>query len=304
MGIDPSFPSAWRADAEQAVSEWNSIAGKRLRFVLVSPEFADITFSVAYLGGAYGQAEFPANGEPGHRVRIDPSIPTSLRKLVFVHELGHCFGFRHTNLYVNGEGAGTVGGNVITETPREDANSVMNSGSSPNQSQGWRGFSKYDVTGFQNLYPIFMSPGMYAPGTLMKIVARSTGQALTVEGNSYATDARIIQHPYNGTGNDQWLLQDAGNGYHKIISRNTGYALTVQYDSYTPGGQLIQHPYNGTGNDQWEIQEAGLGYYKIRARNSRQCVNVYNNSSSVGAPIIQYPYDGNANEQWYITFAQ
>lgn len=302
--IDPSFPSAWQSEIHQAVSEWNNIPGKRLRFAYVGQNSASVTFRLTSLGGAYGLAEFPANGEPGHNVYIDPSTPSNLRKLVFVHELGHCFGFRHTNLYQNGEGASNVGGNIITETPQNDANSVMNSGSAPNQAQGWKGFSRHDIIAFQNLYPVFMAPGTYVSGTLMKISARSTGQALTVEGNSYATDARIIQHPYNATGNDQWLLENAGNGYHKIISRNTGYALTVQYDSNTPGGQLIQHPYNATGNDQWEIQEVGLGYFKLRAKNSRQCANVWNNSSSAGAPIIQYPYEGNANEQWSISFAQ
>jgi hypothetical protein len=304
IALDPSFPSAWRSDLEQSISEWGGIFGSRLRFTLLGDPTADITFRVAYLGGAYGQAEFPANGEPGHNIYIDPNIPANKRKLVFIHELGHCFGFRHTDLYQNGEGASNVGGNIITETPQNDPNSVMNSGGAPNQSGGWNGFSKYDITAYQNLYPVFMPPGLFVQGTLLKILARSTGQALTVEGNSYSPSARIIQHPYNGTGNDQWLLEDAGNGYHKIISRNTGYALTVQYDSYTPGGQLIQHPYNGTGNDQWEIQEVAAGRYKIRARNSRQCVNVWNNSSSAGAPIIQYPYDGNANEQWSIVFAQ
>lgn len=299
IGIDPSFPSQWQSDVQLAASDWNNIGGNTLSFVVVAPSNADIVFSVANLqNGALGQAEFPTNGAPGYRVRIDPSVPDNLRHLVFTHELGHCFGFRHTNLYVNGEGAGAVGGVIIPETPREDPNSVMNSGDSPNQARGWVGFSNYDKIAFQNLYPEFITPYI-TNGFYFRLVAENSGQALTVEGNSTAAGARIIQYP-QGSSNDQWSFVDVGGGYYKIISRNSGQALTVEGNSTAAGARIIQYPYQGSGNDQWSLQDVGGGDYKIKARSSGQVLNVYGNSTDVAAPIIQYPYVAAGNDQWYV----
>ena len=130
------FPSQWQSDIMQVIDDWNSIPGFRVDLIFASAPSANITFSTESLGVAYGQGEFPTGGNSGYRVRVDPSVPSNLRRLVFVHELGYCLGFRHTNLYSNGEGARSVGGVIITGTPQDDPNSVMNPGSAPNQANG------------------------------------------------------------------------------------------------------------------------------------------------------------------------
>lgn len=153
--IDPSFPAAWRPDVAQAVRDWNSIAGSRVNFYLTDGTFANITVRAAALeASTYGTGQYPAGGNPGYEVVLNQNnSPDYRRRTTIVHEIGHCLGFRHTNLFVNGEGVGTVGGNVVPGTPTEDPNSVMNSGDAPNRQLPWQGFSPYDVIGLQNLYP-------------------------------------------------------------------------------------------------------------------------------------------------------
>lgn len=155
VGVDGSFPDVWRGDVEQAVQDWNGIGGARVRLTLVDWDGADITIRGDDLQrGLYGYAEFPSNGNPGYQVVINrQDAPDYRRRTTIVHEIGHCMGFRHTNLYYNGEGAGQVGGNIIEGTPLRDPNSVMNSGSEPNRQRPWEGFSQYDEIGFRNLYP-------------------------------------------------------------------------------------------------------------------------------------------------------
>ena len=123
---------------------------------LVDWDEADITIRGEDLPlNLFGYAAFPSAGNPGFQVVINrQNAPNIRRRTTIVHEIGHCMGFRHTNLDFNGEGAAQpIGGNIIAGTPLQDPNSVMNSGSAPNRQLPWQGFSQYDEIGFQNLYP-------------------------------------------------------------------------------------------------------------------------------------------------------
>jgi hypothetical protein len=288
--IDASLPSQFIADAQQAIREWNSIERVRVNLNLTTDASADITIIGQNLNnGAFGEAPLPLNGTPGSFVHIDPRMPASFARLVITHELGHCLGFHHTDLYARGEDPGIWGAQTIPGTPFNDPNSIMNSGSAPNQVQGvWQGFSEFDVTGFRTLYP----------DTYYKIVARHSGKVLDVL-NGYGHDgAAVIQFTYSGNTNEQWSLEGVGDGYYKIVARHSGKVLDVYGGSSQDGAAITQYTYSGSANQQWKLGDIGNGYYKIEARHSGKVLDVENGYGHDGASVIQYTYSGNTNQQW------
>lgn len=66
-----------------------------------------------------------------------------------------------------------------------------------------------------------------------KIIAKHSNKALTT------TSDNVYQAAYTGANNQQWLIQEAGNGYYSIISKETGKVLDVTAASAN-NGQNIQ----------------------------------------------------------------
>ncbi|MFD4907018.1 RICIN domain-containing protein [Kitasatospora purpeofusca] len=81
----------------------------------------------------------------------------------------------------------------------------------------------------------------------VRIVNQRSGKDLVVLNASRAAGAEIIQHSYSpgATSNDEWLLEDAGNGRARIANRYSGLYLTA---GAVQGDQFQQRPYD-TGGD-------------------------------------------------------
>lgn len=297
--IDASFPAQWQGDVVDAVNDWNAIEGSRVDLTLTTSNTADITIrGVPSLeNDAFGKSEFPSNGAPGYQVLINfNNSPDTRRRTTIVHEIGHCMGLRHTNLYARGEGASDIGGVFITGTPSEDPNSVMNSGDQPNrQIAGWQGFSQFDVIAFQNLYPVFAAT---APAGLYKIVAQHSGKVLDVRGGSQNNQAPIIQYYYKGVANQQWSFGNAGDDHYTIVARHSGKVLSVDGARLNNEVTLVQYQYENHPNQQWRLQDVGGGRYKIIARHSGKSISVYQARTGDDVSIIQFQYEGNPNQQW------
>jgi hypothetical protein len=86
-----------------------------------------------------GQAGFPANLQPFGQIIIGGGLntfPLGTVTHVITHELGHCFGFRHSDFYNRAiscglggnEGPADVGANLIPGTPGDAVvgGSIMN----------------------------------------------------------------------------------------------------------------------------------------------------------------------------------
>ncbi|WP_406447832.1 RICIN domain-containing protein [Streptomyces sp. NBC_00876] len=82
----------------------------------------------------------------------------------------------------------------------------------------------------------------------VRIVNQNSGKDLVVSDASQTAGAKIIQHSYApGTyTNDEWILEDAGNGRVRIANRYSGLYLTA---GATQGSQFEQRPMDG-GNSQ------------------------------------------------------
>lgn len=101
---------------------------------------------------AIAAGSWPMNGKPGPSIWINldydynKTIPRLQKIYNMVHELGHCFGLRHTNWKSRNESNAYD----IYGTPDSDSYSVMNGGTAEYQ---WSGFSEGDKKAIEYLYP-------------------------------------------------------------------------------------------------------------------------------------------------------
>ena len=79
------------------------------------------------------------------------------------------------------------------------------------------------------------------------MVARQLGQT--------ANGAAARQAPWNGGNNQQWRLNDLGNGRYQIVNRGTG--LVLDSGGQVASGSIVkQWTYNGSSNLLWTIAPA------------------------------------------------
>lgn len=158
-----SLPPAWRTSVLLALEKWSSVQDVKINFYLddylssPSPNDNSIYFTEdgnSLPSNVLAAAEFPSGGNSGFRVLVNLDFynnypVTDAGKLYnMVHEIGHCLGFRHSNMQSLGEPQ--LGAGIIPGTPSSDVNSVMNGGTALST---WNGFSAYDITAVQTLYP-------------------------------------------------------------------------------------------------------------------------------------------------------
>ena len=162
---DNTVPADWITALDQAIANWNSTNShvymkrvtattttttvgkgkhKTTSTTTVLPSY-NIRVTTLYDASTsmVAQAYMPYyDGTVGNEVDINTYysyLSSSYKTFALTHELGHSIGFTHTD--------GTYG-NLIPGTPETDPNSVMNSFVLP-----WNGFTPYDVTAVNTIYP-------------------------------------------------------------------------------------------------------------------------------------------------------
>ncbi|MFF9808358.1 RICIN domain-containing protein [Streptomyces coeruleorubidus] len=68
--------------------------------------------------------------------------------------------------------------------------------------------------------------------------------------------ARVQQYRCGTGTNQQWLLQDQGNGYHRLVARHSGKCLDVENGSTANGARLIQWNCGTGANQQFQQRTA------------------------------------------------
>jgi hypothetical protein len=160
VGIDSSIPTSgvdnWRDEIQEAINLWNPLSNLKMTYttaanpdILIRSDASDPLPDYVIAAAAW-----PMNGRPGSSIRINldydsnKTIPRLQKIYNMVHELGHCFGLRHTNWKSRKESEA----NRIDGTSDSDPYSVMNGGTAD---YSWSGFSEGDKRAIKYLYPPF-----------------------------------------------------------------------------------------------------------------------------------------------------
>ncbi len=135
-------------------------------------------------------------------------------------------------------------------------------------------------------------------GQTYVISAQHSNQSIDVASGSTLEGANILQWPYEGATNQQWVVADAGDGYYKLQSVKSNMYIDVDGASSSDGANVIQWNSTSGTNQQFQIVDAGNGYYTIRPRHSGKCLEVADNSTSNGANIQQWTCNEGSNQNW------
>ncbi|TCJ12589.1 hypothetical protein EPD60_15075 [Flaviaesturariibacter flavus] len=142
---DATVPAVWVAALDKAIANWNA-AGSKLQITRVS---ANTTGAVAVKGinnggnGVIATTYYPDyNSNPGKSCTINTYynyLSAGQQVFAITHELGHAFGFGHTN---------STYGTLVAGTPNTDGQSIMNS-----VCLTWSAFTTYDLLAIRTVYP-------------------------------------------------------------------------------------------------------------------------------------------------------
>ncbi|WP_394767674.1 M57 family metalloprotease [Ferruginibacter sp.] len=162
---------AFEQGTDLAISRYNAL-GLKISFQRVTTGTPDVTilgFNQRAKGGyiTLGSSGFPTNGAPYNTVKMNTNAQAygtnpnvNYVGSVIQHELGHCFGMRHTDYFdrsiscggtATNEGASTIGAIIIPGTP-SSATNAAGSWMLACSNGGDRSFNADDITGLNYLY--------------------------------------------------------------------------------------------------------------------------------------------------------
>ncbi len=104
-----------------------------------------------------------------------------------------------------------------------------------------------------------------------KLTVKHTGKALTVQSNSTADAAHLVQYTYNGGDNQMWYVEktsDTNPETYMLVSAKSQKVADVQGAYTSNGAYLLQYHYNGNNNQRYILEDLGTGYFKIKAKHS------------------------------------
>ena len=135
------------------------------------------------------------------------------------------------------------------------------------------------------------------------ITAKHSSKSLTVNGNSTANRANVIQDSYWGDAHQRWKLRYVGDGYYEITAKFSCQCLEVADSRTDDGVNVRQNECKDEGNltmsnQKWQLEDVGDGYYKILNNNSDKCLDVLWSETEDFANVGQYNYSGGDNQKW------
>ncbi|WP_276254993.1 glycoside hydrolase family 11 protein [Halomontanus rarus] len=140
------------------------------------------------------------------------------------------------------------------------------------------------------------SSGSISSGTY-SIQNVNSGNGLDVANESTEDGANVQQYSYWGGSNQQWNVEDTGNGY-RIENVNSSNVLDVANRSTEDGANVQQYSDGGGDNQRFYLHDQGSGQYHIQPVHSEKAVEVESSSTEDGANVQQYDWHGGDNQLW------
>lgn len=134
-------------------------------------------------------------------------------------------------------------------------------------------------------------------GYQLKIVNASTGQTLTIAGQSQVAGAAITTAVDDGSVSQRWHVMPMGSNQYNIENLLTHQVMGISNASTTSGAAAVQWADNGTSDHLWSFYKLSNGNYVLKNVNSA----LYLQSDSAGALTQVARASGAAAQEWTIT---
>ncbi len=161
---------------------------------------------------------------------------------------------------------------------------------------------QFTYTGASNQQWSFDEMSPLDSGSRYGIIARHSGKAMTVDNNSSADGASILQWSWLNVQNQNWTAQSTGGAGQSFTSVGTGKVFEVGGYSIANGGYLNQYFWANHDWQKWRLEavdsDSGGYWYQLINVGSGKVADVMGVSNADGARIYQYPYWSGLNQQW------
>lgn len=129
----------------------------------------------------------------------------------------------------------------------------------------------------------------------------NSGLYLEVADSAAAKGTNVQQ---GNTGENKWILADAGEGYYYIYSvldDGSTYCLDLAYGDTANGTNIGIWTNTEDDSKKFRFIDNGDGTYTITTKSTlnKSCIGIQSGSTEVGANAMQWERDGSDNQKWY-----
>ena len=135
-------------------------------------------------------------------------------------------------------------------------------------------------------------------GAVYKLINKQSGKALDVSSAATNDGANVQQWSDNGGSQQQWKVEDTGDGYYKLTAQHSGKVLDVEGGYTNDGANVQQWSDLGNSHQKWQITATSDGYYKLICQCSGKALDVVGGYTNDGANVQQWSDNGNTQQNW------
>lgn len=145
-------------------------------------------------------------------------------------------------------------------------------------------------------------------GSIYYIKNKNSGMYLTVENDSAASGANVVQSAGTGSLGQRWIPELCSDGtyrLHPATDLTGGISLDVANGSAANNANIQIWANNGYDAQQFGIVKSGDGYaITTKVSGQASCLDVTGKSTASGANVLQYANKASDNQIWYFETAQ